>query len=160
MKNIEIKVVHKPNRKVVIKRGIKAEHYFDYCEEVGCDIWEQLLSMDFRRGEPVCLWLPEKMVIPGTSVYVQGIETGEDFTGSVPDGFDVITLPASDYLQFRGQPFAEENFEQAIGEVWDMMNVYDPSILGYSWDEESPRIQLEPQCERGYMELKAVRKLK
>ncbi|MDY2656004.1 MAG: GyrI-like domain-containing protein, partial [Candidatus Limiplasma sp.] len=32
--------------------------YFPYCEEVGCDVWGMLLSMDSLCGEPVCLWLP------------------------------------------------------------------------------------------------------
>lgn len=160
MKNIDIQVIHKPRRKAVIKRGVKAEHYFDYCEEIGCDIWDQLLALEFRQGEPVCLWLPEKMMEPGTSVYVQGVEADENFSGSVPAGFDVITLPEAEYLQFRGKPFTEAFFEEAIGEVWDAISAFDPADLGYAWDEENPRIQLEPQCQRGYMELKAVRKLK
>ena len=37
--NIFIQVIHKPERKVICKRGIKAEDYFPYCEEVGCDVW-------------------------------------------------------------------------------------------------------------------------
>ena len=58
--NIFIQVIHKPERKVICKRGIKAEDYFPYCEEVGCDVWGMLLSMDSPCGEPVCLWLPER----------------------------------------------------------------------------------------------------
>ena len=30
---------------------------------------------------------------------------------------------------------------------------YDPSVIGYEWDEENPKIQLEPIGERGYIEL-------
>ena len=58
--NIFIQVIHKPQRKIILKRGIKAEDYFSYCEEVGCDVWGTLLSMDSLCGEPVCLWLPEQ----------------------------------------------------------------------------------------------------
>lgn len=35
--NIFIQVIHKPECKVICKRGVKAEDYFPYCEEVGCD---------------------------------------------------------------------------------------------------------------------------
>jgi hypothetical protein len=38
------------------------------------------------------------------------------------------------------------------------MNRYDPSAIGYVWDDENPRIQLEPRGERGYIELRAVKK--
>ena len=32
-----VQVVDRPARKLILKRGIKAAHYFEYCEEVGCD---------------------------------------------------------------------------------------------------------------------------
>ena len=65
--NVFIQVIHKPERKVICKRGVKAENYFPYCEEVGCDVWGMLLSMDSLCGEPVCLWLPEQFKKPNTS---------------------------------------------------------------------------------------------
>ena len=36
------------------------------------------------------------------------------------------------------------------------MEKYDPSVIGYAWDNSNPRIQLEPRGERGYIELKAI----
>ena len=161
MENVQsvfMQLIRKPERKVIIRRGIKAEEYFDYCAEVGCDVWGLLLSMDSLCGEPVCLWLPEKYRKPGTSVYVQGVEAPLDYAGVIPEGFDVITLPEAEYLQFQGEPFREEDYAQAIQAVCHAMGRYDPSIIGYRWDNANPRIQLEPRGERGYIELKAVRK--
>ena len=40
-----------------------------------------------------------------------------------------------------------------------MEKKYDPSVVGYKWDKEKPRIQLEPRGERGYIELVAVKAL-
>lgn len=160
MSEITVEIVTKPRRKVIVKRGIRAEEYFTYCEEVGCDIWEQLLSMVSEGQEPVCLWLPEALVAPGTSIYVQGVEKPSNFTGPIPEGFDVLTLPESQYLLFRGEPFEEAAFSQAIGAVWDYMDGFDPAAMGLAWDDNSPRIQLEPRCERGYVELRAVRKMR
>ena len=77
-------------------------------------------------------------------------------TGSVPDGFEVITLPAAKYLMFQGEPFEEENYCQAIETVQASMQKYDSSVIGYTWDHSNPRIQLEPRGERGYIELKAI----
>lgn len=34
---------------------------------------------------------------------------------------------------------------------------FDTAVIGYAWDNGSPRIQLEPRGERGYIELRAVR---
>lgn len=156
--NVFIQVIHKPRRKVIIKRGIKADHYFDYCCEVGCDVWGTLLSMDSLCGEPVCLWLPEQYKLPGTSTYVQGVEVAEDYDGVIPEGFDVITLPEADYLLFQGEPFNEEDYCDAILSVQTAMDRYAPSVIGYCWDDSNPRIQLEPRGERGYIEMRAIHK--
>ena len=155
--NIFIQVIHKPERKVLCKRGVKAEDYFPYCEEVGCDVWGMLLSMDSLCGEPVCLWLPEQYKKPNTSTYVQGVEVSADYAGPVPEGFDTILLPVADYLMFQGEPFAEEDYCDAIDSVQQAMNSYDPAVIGYSWDDSNPRIQLEPRGTRGYIEMRAIK---
>lgn len=156
-KNIFIQVIDKPERKVIIKRGVKATEYWAYCNEVGCDVWGTLTSIRSISGEPVCLWLPEKYVLPNTSTYVQGVEVPCDYNGVVPDGFDVILLPAAKYLMFQGEPFAEEDFGTAIEEVQAAIEKYDPSVIGCKWDKDNPRIQLEPIGTRGYVELVAVK---
>ena len=157
LQSVFIQVLQKPDRKVIVKRGIQAEDYFAYCEEVGCDIWGLPSSMDSLCGEPVCLWLPKADRKPNTSVYVQGVEVEADFDGVVPDGFDVISLPASEYLMFQGEPFREEDYSEAILALRYAMDRYDPTVIGYEWNDESPRIQLEPRGERGYIELRAVK---
>jgi AraC family transcriptional regulator len=156
IKSVFIQVVEKPARKVIIKRGVKAVEYMSYCEEVGCDVWGVLTSMKSLCGEPVCLWLRPPYQKPETSSYVQGVEVAMDYNGPVPGGFDVIQLPAATYLMFQGEPFAEENFCQAIEAVQKAVDRYDPSVIGYRWDDGNPRIQLEPRGERGYIELRAV----
>lgn len=157
VKNVFIQVVSKPARKCIIKRGLKASEYFDYCNEVGCDVWGTLTSMDSLCGEPVCLWLPDKYILPNTSKYVQGVEVEPDYSGPIPSGFDIIDLPACDYLMFQGEPFSEEDYCDAINDLQQSMEKYDPSLIGYVWDDTNPRIQLEPRGERGYIELKAVK---
>ena len=159
IKNVFIQIIRKPARKVIIKRGVKAAEYFAYCEEVGCDVWGTLLSMDSLCGEPVCLWLPERLRTPGTSEYVQGVEVAEDYTGNIPQGFDIIELPAAEYLMFQGEPFAEEDYCEAIFAVQQAAERYQPAVIGYRRDAENPRIQLEPRGERGYIELLPVKKI-
>ncbi len=161
MKNLQsvfVQVIRKPKRGAIIKRGIKAEDYFEYCAEVSCEVWGLLKSMDSLCGEPVCLWLPQAYKKPGTSTYVQGVEVESDYRGEIPEGFDLIALPAAEYLAVQGEPFKEEDYSQAILAVQYAIDHYDPSVIGYEWDQENPRIQLEPRGERGYIELRAIKK--
>lgn len=130
--------------------GVRAEEYFTYCEEVGCDVWGLLASMDSLRGEPVCLWMKPPYQKPGTSSYVQGVEAPADYNGPVPE---------TEYLVFQGEPFREEDYAQAILAVEWAMEKYDPALIGRQWDDKEPRIQLEPRVQRGYIELRAVRPL-
>lgn len=153
LRNIFIQKIHKPARKVIIKRGIKADEYFAYCNEVGCDVWGLLVSIKSISGEPVCLWLPDKYRKPGTSEYVQGVEVSLDYNGVIPEGFDVIEMPESEFLMFQGEPFEEEKYGQAIEEVRHSMEKFDPTIAGYKVKEHGLRIQLEPVGNRGYIEM-------
>ena len=159
IRNVFIQVIEKPSRKVIIKRGLNANEYFSYCEEVGCDVWGLLTSIKSISGEPVCMWLPQEMRKPVTNEYVQGVEVEEDYSGEVPEGFEIIDLPAATYLLFRGEPFADEDYEVAITEIWDAEKKYNPEFIGFKWDDKNPRIQLEPRGERGYIELVPVKKI-
>ena len=159
IRNVFIQVIEKPARKVIIKRGINATEYWSYCKEVGCDVWGLLTSIKSISGEPVCLWLPEHLRCPSSNIYVQGVEVESSYDGVIPEGFDIIDLPASTYLLFRGEPFPESEYESAIAEIWEAEKKYDPSFIGYAWDDMNPRIQLEPIGERGYIELVPVKKI-
>ena len=159
LQTVFVRPIVKPERLCIIKRGIKAEDYFPYCEEVSCDVWGILMSMHSLCGEPVCMWLPAQYKKPNTSTYVQGVEVETDYLGAIPEGFDVIHLPEAEYLLFQGQPFQEEDYCEAIQAVRQAMEQFNPIPMGYAWDEEAPRIQLEPRGERGYIELKAVRRI-
>lgn len=157
IKSVFVQVVEKPERKVIIKRGKESKEYFKYCKEVGCDVWGLLSSIKSISNEPVCLWLPKKYINEGTSEYVQGVEVPMDYAGQIPEGFDIIELPKCKYLMFQGEPFEEENFCDAIQQVGDAIKKYNPSINGYAWDNENPRIQLEPIGTRGYIELHPIK---
>lgn len=157
VKNVFVQVIEKPDRKVIIKRGKEAKDYFQYCQEVSCDVWGLLSSIQSISGEPICLWLPIKYRLPNTSEYVQGVEVPVTYSGKIPDGFDIIELPKCKYLMFQGEPFQEEEFGEAIEQVGNAIGKYHPEVQGYCWDDENPRIQLEPVGSRGYIELHPVR---
>ena len=155
-----VQVVNRPERKLILKRGKKAAHYFEYCEEVGCDIWGMLCSIKEAMYEPVGMWLPKNMIKPGTSQYVQGVEVPQDYAGKIPEGFEIIELPPCKMMVFQGEPYDDEKFEDAIEDLWEVMKKYKPQIYGFDWaDDEAPRFQLVPEGYRGYIEARPVREI-
>lgn len=155
-----VQVVEHPARKLIVKRARSANHYFEYCEEVGCDVWEVLGSIENALREPMGLWLPACMQKPGTSSYVQGVEVPENYAGLVPEGFDVIELPSTKMMVFQGPPFDDKDYSEAIGSLWDSINEYKPELYGFTWaDDVAPRFQLSPLGYRGYIEGRPVREL-
>ena len=159
-KSIFVQVVERPARKVLLKRGIAATDYFAYCEEVGCNVWGMLMSVKEALYEPVGMWLPEHLRKPGTSVYVQGVELPLDYAKPAPEGFDLIELPPCKMMIFQGEPYDDEAFRDAIGEVWEHIGRFRPEVYGYHWaPEEAPRFQLAPMGYRGYIEARPVKEI-
>lgn len=155
-----VQVVERPARKLILKRGKLAKDYFAYCEELGCDVFDELKGVKDALYEPVGIWLPENMRKPGTSEYAMGVEMPADYKGPVPQGYEIIDLPPCKVMIFQGQPYDDSVFEQAITDLWAVMKTYKPELYGFQWaDEDGPRFQLEPQGYRGYIEGRPVRQV-
>jgi AraC family transcriptional regulator len=153
-----VQVVERPRRKVLLRRGVKAADYIEYCGEVGCDIWGMLSSVKEALYEPIGMWLPEGMRPEGTSEYVQGVELPLDYAKPAPEGYEFQEFPPCKMMVFQGPPFDEEQFEDAITDLWELMERFDPTLYGFEWaDEEGPRFQLAPMGYRGYIEARPVR---
>ena len=90
---------------------------------------------------------------------MQGVEVASDYSGEIPEGFDLIMLPECKYVMFQGEPFAEEDFCEAIEQVQAAIKKFNPQTIGYAWDNSNPRIQLEPVGARGYIELHPVKSI-
>jgi len=163
MQSIQIiytQVIEKPSRKLILVRGRKATHYFEFCEEVGCDIWGKLLSIKGAIYEPAGMWMPDNLRPSGTSYYTQGVEMPADYDGVVPDGMEVIDLPACHYMVFHSRPYPDEKMNEIIEMTQKAMADFDPTFYGWEWaDSDAPRIQLEPVGERGYIESRPVREI-
>lgn len=157
LKTVFVHVLDYPARKVIFKRGKNAMDYLEYTEEVGCGVWEVLCNVKEALYEPVGMWLPDKYRKPNTSAYVQGVEVLYSFCGTVPENFEIIDLPACKMAIFQGQPFDNNDYERPVQEIWHTIKTLDLSLYGYSWDDDVPRIQLEPQGYRGCIEGRGVK---
>ena len=152
-----VQIVERPARKALLKRGVKAADYFEYCEEVGCEVWGLLTSVKEALYEPIGMWLPVSMR-KGGSEYVQGVELPQDYAKPVPEGYELAEFPPCKMMVFQGPRYDDEEFERAITDMWELIKTFEPAIYGYEWAEnDGPRFQLAPMGYRGYIEARPVR---
>ncbi|MHB1484164.1 MAG: helix-turn-helix domain-containing protein [Saccharofermentanales bacterium] len=157
-------IIERPARKLILRRSKKATHYFEYCDEFGCGTsdnsqpWDILCGIKEALYEPVGVWLPENMRPEGTGIYAHGVEVSADYSGEIPEGFDVIDLEACKMLVFQGEPYDDEIFEEAVGNCMNQIDKFNPEVYGYRYaDELAPKMQLVPMGWRGYIEMRPVR---
>ena len=166
-KVIFTQIVERPARKLILKRSKKATHYFEYCEEVGCtdnnnsQPWEYLITIKEALNEPVGVWLPDNMRSEGTGVYAHAVEVPIDYDDEIPEGFDIIDLEPCKLLVFQGEPYRDENFEEAVLGCMGLIEKFNPEVYGYQFaDELAPKMQLEPWGWRGYIEMRSIKEMK
>lgn len=160
-------IVERPARKLILKRSKGADDYFAYAEEIGCgknnasEAWDVLCEIKGALYEPVGVWLPENMRPIGTGSYAHGVEVPADYTCAVPEGFDVIDLAPCRLLVFQGEPYIDEDFQEAVGICMERIRLFNPEVYGYQYAPElAPKMQLSPQGWRGYIELLPVKSMK
>ncbi len=86
-------------------------------KQVKSDIWEELCSIKQALYEPIGMWLPENLRRAGTSEYAQGVEVPFDYQNELPEGYEIIDLPACKVMVFQGPPFKDEDFQEAIADL-------------------------------------------
>ena len=160
-------IMERPARKLILRRSQKATHYFEYMEEVGCrtpekpEPWDILCSIKEALYEPVGVWLPDNMRPEGTGLYAHGVEVPADYAAHIPEGFDIIDLEPCKFLVFQGEPYDDENYQEAVGICVERIQNFNPAVYGYQYaDELAPKMQLAPMGWRGYIEMRPVREVR
>lgn len=158
-------IVERPARKLILFRSKRASEYFEYCEEVGCGTpenpapWDILCGIKDALNEPMGVWLPPKMRLTPEGIYAHAVEVPSDYSGEIPEGFDVIDLEPCLYIIFQGEPYDDVKFMDEVGNCMERIEKFNPEVYGYEYDEEiAPRFQFAPNGWRGYIEGRAVKK--
>lgn len=153
-----VQVLARPERKLVFRRSAATNDFSTSLQEIGSDVWDELKALPGALGEPLGLWLPPAMLPDGATVYGQGVEVSSRNDNPVPKEYEVILLPPCWMMVFQGPPYDKGRLGEAIGVVQKATKKFDPQLYGYEWaDDEAPRVQWEPICERGYIEARPVR---
>lgn len=98
----------------------------------------------------------------GKRGYFYGFGVAADYEGVVPEGFEIRTIPASDYMVFYHPPFdyLKDNGE-VMGRVENLAWNYDPTTEGYEWNEEVCQDYQRHYPEGlGYQVLRPVKKIR
>ena len=126
-----------------------------FCREFGMNPSEYM-----KEPVPIALFIPygaKYRELKKERIDMTNIQTVFVRAVKKPERICIIKRGGLLYV-FQGQPFNEENYCGAIHAVQHAMDGYDPTTIGYEWDDDNPRIQLEPRGERGYIEMRAVKR--
>lgn len=152
-----VQVLARPERKLILKRGVSATNPDTFREEVGDGVWDELKAIPGSLGEPLGLWMPTTKRLVGTSVYAQGVEVAIGYANPAPKGFGILTLPSCWMMVFQGPPYDDGRLGEAVGVVQKAIKKFDPHLYGYEWaDDDAPRVHWEPIGSRGYIEARPV----
>lgn len=98
----------------------------------------------------------------GEKTYFFGAGVECDYVGEIPEGFELHEIPESYYIVFSHPPFdyPTDNYE-VMKRVEDLAWNFDPSPLGYEWNEDVCQDYQRHYPEGlGYQVLRPVRKIK
>ena len=133
-RTVTVTVVEKPACRLILTRGKTSVDYFALCGEIGCDKEEMLETVPQTLDKVAYIELPPYLITPGTSKSAFGVEVPADFNGEIPEGFEVIDLPASQFMWFNGAPYEDENmWGVAHEELARAIGRYKPEMYGYEF---------------------------
>lgn len=153
--------MERQKRKLIILRSVKAEGYWSFCEEKGCE-WEGILnSIPEKMDCAAILELPASLIKEGTSATAAGIEVPIDYDKELPEGYEMVELEAGMMLYFKSEPYEDEkDFGSAIGCAMKAQEQYNPEEYGYEYDfENAPKFNFGASPEMGAKLAFPVKKL-
>ena len=135
--------------------------FFCYTEDGAMNAFKFLENYYMARDIKFNWYKDVFLVIKDCSNYRGDFEQAEVYKG-IGDKYkknDIYILDTYDnkILESFIKYYPDEWLDDGISKK--AMDKFNPEPMGYVWDESNPRIQLEPRGERGYIELKAVKKI-
>lgn len=136
--NANKRIEHIPEHKYIGIWDIAANDYCSFWSRHDCDKICGIIDSMSHVSHPIVTghtagWFYEN----GKRGYFYGFGVPADYDGIIPEGFEVRTVPASDYLVFFHPPF---DFLKDCGEVMKRVEElawnYNPAEQGYEWNEE------------------------
>lgn len=153
----EIKVEPIPAHRFIGIWDAKVNNYGDFwksghdCDEVSGII--ESLSHETLPGQigHTAGWIEAGKTGEGPRGYLYGIPVAADYEDEVPEGMERKDIPASDYLVFFHPPY---DYLKQNGDVQHVVEQtawnFDPSELGYAWNEDADLYNYQRHFPEGY----------
>lgn len=163
LQQAEIKVEFIPAHKFIGIWDLSAGSYMEFwnrghdCDEI-CGVLESMshLALPGQLGQTAGWFYRD-----GRKGYLYGIPVPADYNGEIPAGMECREIPESEYLVFCHPPFdyLKDN-GQVMNAVEQVAWSFDPSGMGYEWDEGTKQDYQRHYPEGyGYAVLRPVKKL-
>ena len=151
-----------PEHKFIGLYDVNAKGYVDFERREDFDRIEGLLESMIPIQHPVVWSHHAGWFYDGDrKEYFYGTGVSVDYSGEIPVGFEILTIPGSYYLVF-GHPkydYLKDNGE-VMNRVEKLAWDFNPKTLGYEWNEkECQDYRRHTWNTRGYQVLRPVRKL-
>ena len=139
LKEANVRVEHIPEHSYIGIWDINAKDYMNFWDRHDCDKVTGTIESMSHVAHPIVTchtagWFYEH----GKKGYFYGFGVPSDYNGVIPEGFEIKTFPASDYLVFYHPPF---DFLKDCGEVMNRVETlawgFDPMTKGYVWNESA-----------------------
>ncbi len=128
-----------PEHKYIGIYNSKATDYGNMWASHDCDLVTGIVESMSNISHPVVTahtagWTLEN----GKRIYFYGFGVDINYKGDIPKGFEIREIPASYYIVFYHPPFdyLKDNCE-VMGRVENLAWNFDPSTIGYKWNEEA-----------------------
>lgn len=182
-RTVTVTIIEKFACKLILARGVEATHYFELCEEIGCDKSEMLEEIARKIaaenydgktknhiypgksastiGRVSYVNLPPHLRLPDTEGAAFALEAPVDYDGEIPDDFDIVELPSFLYMHFQGAPYEDESwFGCAHEELARAIDNYKPELYGYEFAKDAaPHFMYGTSAATGCREMIPVRVL-
>lgn len=163
LQQAEIKIETIPAHKFIGIWDISSQNYGDFwnhghnCDEI-CGTLESMSNVMLPgQLNQTAGWFYQN----GQKGYLYGIPVPVDYDGEIPAGMECREIPESEYIVFFHPPFDYLKDNGAVmATVEEVAWNFDPSQMGYAWDEEIKQDYQRHFPEGyGYAVLRPVKKL-
>lgn len=158
-----IRIEHIPAHKYIGIWDITAADYMNFWSKHDCDTICGIIDSMSHVSHPIVTghtagWFYEN----DKKGYFYGFGVPDDYDGIIPEGFEIKTFPASDYMVFFHPPFDYlKDCGEVMGKVENLAWNFDPKTQGYEWNEDTCQDYQRHYPEViGYEVLRPVKKIK
>lgn len=158
-----IRIEHIPAHKYIGIWDITATDYMNFWSKHDCDTICGIIDSMSHVSHPIVTghtagWFYEN----DKKGYFYGFGVPDDYDGIIPEGFEIKTFPASDYMVFFHPPFDYlKDCSEVMGKVENLAWNFDPKTQGYEWNEDTCQDYQRHYPEViGYEVLRPVKKIK